>query len=82
LFLSSKADRRVARNSSWGGCCGGLGAELPAAGSQWGSGGDPPAAGGWRSGGKDPSHRRQGGLGAEPLALGNFYDFSTKITHF
>ena len=32
--------RRVARNSQWGGCLGDLGAEPPAAGGQWGSGGE------------------------------------------
>ena len=42
------------------GCFGGLGAEPPAAGGQMGSGGETP------------SHRRHGGLGAEPLALNNF----------
>ena len=39
--------RRVARNSQWGGCLGGLGAEPPAngaAGGQWGSGGEAPSA--------------------------------------
>ena len=46
-----------------GGCFGGLGAELPAAGSQRGSGS------------KAPSRRRQGGLGAEPPALKNFAFF-------
>jgi len=29
-----------------------------------------------------PSHRRQGGLGAEPPACGDFYNFLMKITHF
>jgi len=41
-----------------------------------------PAAGGcMRSGGKDPSRQKQRGMGAEPSALGNFYNFSTKISH-
>jgi len=59
----------------------------------WGRSLQPPEANGglganlttardWGSGGKTLSRRRQGGLGAEPPALGNFYDFSTKITHF
>ena len=53
---------RVARNSQWGGggCFGGRGAEIPAAGGQMGSGGETP------------SSRRHGGMGAEPLALNNF----------
>ena len=55
-----------------GGCIGGLGAELPAAGDQWGSGNEAPAARGWGFGGKAPSRRRHGGLGAEPPALENF----------
>ena len=57
--------RRVARNSQWGGCFGGLGAK-------------PPAAGGWGFGGKAPSRRRQGGLGAEHPALENFAVFLQK----
>ena len=63
--------RRVARNSQWGGCLGDLGAEPPAAGGQWGSGGEalnrrrlgvwgqspqPPEARG--SGGGAPSARK------------------------
>jgi len=32
--------------------------------------------------GQMPSRRRQGGLRTEPPALGNFYNFSMKITHF
>jgi len=43
----------------------------------------PPAAGGqWGSEGEAPSRRGQGSLGAEPPAIGDFYDFLTKITHF
>ena len=49
-----------------GGCFGGLGAEPPAAGGQWGSGG------------KAPSRRRHGGLGAKPPALENFAFFLQK----
>ena len=37
-FVNSR--RRVARNSQWGGCFGVLGAKPPAAGCQWGSGGE------------------------------------------
>jgi len=37
----------------------------------------PPEAG--SLGSKAPA---AGGKGAEPLARGDFYDFSTKITHF
>jgi len=37
-------------------------------------------AGVW--GAKAPSHWRQGGLGAESPALGNFCYFSIKIMHF
>jgi len=67
---------------SAGGCA-------PAAGGQWGSGGE--VAGGWgliRA--KLPRRRKQGsgaklpaagGKGAEFPALGDFYNFSAKITH-
>ena len=55
-FVNSR--RRVARNSQWGGCFGVLGAEPPAAGCQWGSGGEAPSAGGWGFGGKAPSARK------------------------
>jgi len=48
----------------------GLGAEQPAAGGHSGSGA------------KAPSRRRQGGLGAETPSLGDFYNFSIKITNF
>ena len=71
--------RRVARNSQWRGCFGGLGAEPPAAGANGGLGAKPPAAGGWGSGGKAPSRRRLGGLGAEPAALENFASFCKNI---
>ena len=54
-------DRRVARNSQWGGgYLGGLGAKPPAAGGQWGLGAKPPAAGGLGFGSKAPSRRRLG----------------------
>ena len=43
---TANGSRCVARNSQWEGCLGGLGAEPPAAGGQWGSEG------------KAPSHRR------------------------
>jgi len=35
-----------------------------------------------RSGGKAPSRRRQRGLGVESPALGEFCNFSIKLTHF
>ena len=41
----------------------------------WGSGGAALAAGGWGFWGKAPSHRRHGGVGAEPPALENFAFF-------
>jgi len=47
-----------------------------------GLGAKSPAAEDWGSSGKAPSRRMQGGLGAELPALGDFYDFSTRITHF
>jgi len=58
--------------------------------SQWGrgwrgSGGGAPAAGGhFRRGfgDKASNRRRQGDLGAEPPALGDFCNFSIKITYF
>ena len=59
---NTNAARRVARNSQWGSCVGGLGEE-------------PPAAGGWGFRGKAPSRWRHGGLGAETLALENFAFF-------
>ena len=58
-----------------GGCFGGLGAEPPAAGGQWGYGKEAPSRrrlGVW---GKVLSRRRHGGLGAEPPALENFAFF-------
>ena len=58
-----------------GGCFGGLRAEPPAAGGQWGLGAKPPAAGGGGFGGKAPSRRRHGGLEAEPQALEKFAFF-------
>jgi len=36
----------------------------------------------WESGGGSPSRRRQGGLGAEPPAFGDFYNFLMKIIRF
>ena len=59
---------------------GGLGAEPPAVGGQWGSTGglgvwDANATGGWGFGSKAPSRRRHGGLGAEPPALEKFAIF-------
>ena len=58
-----------------GGCLGGLRAEPPAAGGQWGLGAKPPAARSWGFGGKTPSRRRHAGLGAEPPAFENFAFF-------
>ena len=58
-----------------GGCLGGLGAEPPAAGGQWGSGGEAPSCRRLGFVGKAPSRRRHGGLGAEPPALENFAFF-------
>ena len=58
LGLQYSLVRRVARNSQWGGgCFWGLGAELPAAGGNWGSGSEaqPPEAQG--TGGGAPSAR-------------------------
>jgi len=62
LFIAS---RRVARNPSWVVYYGDLGAEPPAAESEWGLRAKPPEV---------------RGLGAPPPVFGNFYDFSTKIT--
>ena len=45
------------QKSAMGGCFGGLGAEPPAAGGQWGSGGEAPSR--WRFRGKAPSHHRR-----------------------
>ena len=56
--------RRVARNSQWGGCLGGLGAEPPAAGGQWGSGGEAPSCrrlGVWGQNPQPPEARGSGG---------------------
>jgi len=55
---------------------------MRAAEGQCGPGGEVPVAGGWRSGSIAPIRRRQGGLRAKLPALGNFYDFSAKITYF
>ena len=60
-FVFVSAARRVARNSQWGGCLGGLGAEPPAAGGQWEAGGlgaKPPAAGGTGVWGQSPQRSK------------------------
>jgi len=65
-----------------GGFCGGLGAEHLATGGQWGSEDEIPILrrlGVW---GQSPQPPGAKGLGAEPSALGDFYEFSTKITRF
>ena len=59
-----QASRRVARNSQWGGCLGGLGTEPPAAGGQWGSGGEAPSCrrlGVWGQSPQPPEARGSGG---------------------
>ena len=64
LAFMSVPHRRVARNSQWGGCFGGLGAELPAAGGQWGSGGGAPSCrrlGVWGQSPQPPEARGCGG---------------------
>ena len=61
------------QKSAMGGCFRGLGAEPPAAGGRWGSGGEAPSR--WRFRGKTPSRRRHRGYGAEPPALENFAFF-------
>ena len=75
--------RRVARNLQWGRAVfGGLGAEHPAAGGQWGSGGEAPSRrrlGVW---GQSPQLPEARGMGAEPPALENFAFFFAKITSF
>ena len=55
-----------------GGWFGGVGAEPPAAGGQWGLGAKPPAVGGWGFGGKAPA---AGGTGVLSPALENFAFF-------
>ena len=58
IIHSAKRGQHKARNSQLRGAVfGGLGAEPPAAGGYWGSGG------------KAPSRWRHGGLGAEPQRL-------------
>ena len=57
-------DRRVARNSQWGAVLGGLGAEPPVAGGQWGSGGEAPSCrrlGVWGQSPQPPEARGSGG---------------------
>ena len=74
--------RRVARNSQWGGCFGGLGAEPPAAGGQWGSGGEAPSRrrlGVW---GQSPQPPEARGSGGEAPSARKFCIFFAKITSF
>ena len=71
-FVNSR--RRVARNSQWGGCFGVLGAEPPAAGCQWGSGGEAPAPEAGGSGTKPPAAGGTGDWGRSPQR--------SKILHF
>ena len=61
-----------------GGCFGGLGAEPPAAGGQWGLEAKPQAARGWAFGGKAPSRRRHGGLGCGAPSARKFCIFLQK----
>ena len=63
IFVLHRCTQARSQKFAMGGCFGGLGAEHPAAGGQWGSGGE------------DPSCWRHGGLGAEPPALKNFAFF-------
>jgi len=53
-----------------GGCCRGLGAEPPAAGSQWGSRG------------RSPQLPEAGGLGAKPPAAGGKWDWGRSAQRF
>jgi len=63
-------------------CHGGL-IRRSGGGGQWGSGGEALSRRRLGvGGGKAPIRRKQGGLGADPPALGDFCNFSTKITHF
>ena len=73
--------RRVARNSQWGGCFGGLGAEPPAAGGQRGSEGEAPSRRRLRVWGQTPSRRRQGVWGRSPQRS-KILHFFAKITSF
>jgi len=71
--------RHVARNSSWEGANAGLwgsSPQLPEANGGLGRSSQIPEAGVCP---QPPEARRSGG---EPPALGDFYDFSAKITHF
>ena len=67
--------RRIARNSQWGRCFGVLGAEPPAAGGQWWSGGEGPSCRRLGVRGQSPQPPETRGCGAEPPALKNFAFF-------
>ena len=67
------------QKSAMGGCFGGLGAEPPAAGGQWGSGDEAPSR--WRFRGKAPCRRRHRVYGAEPQRS-KILHFFAKITSF
>ena len=72
----------IARNSQWGGCFGGLGAEPPAAGGQWGSGGEGPSGrklGVW---GQSPQPPEARGSGGRAPSAQKFCIFFAKITSF
>ena len=73
------AGRRVARNSQWGGgYLGGLGAEPPTAGGQWGSGGEVPSCrrlGVW---GQSPQPQEARGSGSEAPSTQKFCIFLQK----
>jgi len=45
-------------------------------------GGAPSRRSQWGSEGEAPSRRKLGDLGGEPPAFGDFYDFSTNVSHF
>ena len=70
---NNEREQARSQKSAMGAVLGGLGVEPPAAGGQWGSGGEAPSR--WGSRGKAPSHQRHGGYEAEALALENFAFF-------
>ena len=77
VFAWSDITRRVARNSQWGEAAMGVWGRSPQQPeANGGVGANPPAAGGqWGFGGKAPSRQRHDGVEAKPPALKTFVIF-------
>ena len=80
--VNSKSYRRVARNSQWGGCLGGLEEEPPAAEDQWGSGSEASSCWSLGVGGQSPEPPEARGSGGIAPSARKFCIFFAKITSF